>query len=52
VATNAALDKIGCHLLAQSGHDGLARALLPAHTAADGDGLVAVATGAVEADLS
>ncbi|MGF1596097.1 MAG: P1 family peptidase [Acidimicrobiales bacterium] len=50
VATNAALDKVGCRLVAESGHDGLARALYPAHTAADGDALVAVATGAVEAD--
>jgi len=51
VVTNAVVDKVGCHLLAQSGHDGLARALVPAHTAADGDALVAVATGQVEADL-
>jgi L-aminopeptidase/D-esterase-like protein len=50
IATNAALDKVGCYLVAQSGHDGLARALLPAHTGADGDALVAIATGAVEAD--
>ena len=51
IATNAILDKKGCLLLAQSGHDGLARALLPAHTEADGDALVALATGQVEADL-
>lgn len=50
VVTNAVVDKVGCHLLAQSAHDGLARALVPAHTAADGDALVAVATGQVEAD--
>ncbi len=47
VATNAELDKVGCHLLAQSAHDGLARSLLPAHTAADGDGIVTLATGEV-----
>lgn len=47
VATNAELDKVGCHLLAQSAHDGLARSLLPAHTAADGDGFVTLATGDV-----
>lgn len=52
VVTNAILDKTGCHLMAQSGHDGLARSLLPAHTAADGDALVAVSTGEVEADLT
>ncbi len=48
IVTNAAVDKIRCQLLAQSGHDGLARALHPAHTAVDGDALVAAATGAVE----
>lgn len=48
IATNGAVDKIGCQLLAQSGHDGLARSLLPAHTAADGDALVALATGEVD----
>ncbi len=52
IVTNAAIDKMGCHLLAQAGHDGLARALVPAHTAADGDALVAAATGQVEADLT
>ncbi|MEL7158635.1 MAG: P1 family peptidase, partial [Actinomycetota bacterium] len=52
VATNAELDKIGCHLLAQSAHDGLARSLLPAHTTADGDAFVAAATGAVTGDLT
>jgi L-aminopeptidase/D-esterase-like protein len=51
IATNAALDKVGCSLVAQSGHDGLARALLPVHTQADGDALVAVATGPVQAEV-
>lgn len=51
IVTNARLDKLACHLVAQSGHDGMARALLPAHTQADGDAIVAVATGAVDADL-
>jgi L-aminopeptidase/D-esterase-like protein len=51
VATNARLAKLDCLLVAQSGHDGLARALEPAHTAFDGDAVVAAATGAVEADL-
>ncbi len=50
IVTNATADKTLCHWLAQSGHDGLARSLLPAHTSADGDALVAVATGEVEAD--
>lgn len=50
VVTNAAVDKVGCHWLAQGAHDGLARSLLPAHTAADGDAVVVAATGAVIAD--
>lgn len=51
VATNATLDKVGCHLVAQSAHDGLARAVFPAHTRADGDAFVAAATGGVPASL-
>ncbi|MEM9133887.1 MAG: P1 family peptidase [Actinomycetota bacterium] len=51
VATNAVIDKVGCRLVAESAHDGLARSLLPAHTAFDGDAVVACATGEVEADL-
>ena len=51
VATNASLDKVGCLLVAQSGHDGLARALDPVHTSVDGDALVAAATGGVTAAL-
>jgi L-aminopeptidase/D-esterase-like protein len=48
IATNARLDKRACLLVAQSGHDGLARALEPAHSAFDGDALVVAATGGVE----
>ena len=51
VVTNAILDKVGCHLVAQSAHDGLARALEPAHTMADGDAFVASALGEVEAPI-
>jgi L-aminopeptidase/D-esterase-like protein len=51
IATNARLDKTGCFLAALSGHGGIARAIDPAHTRADGDALVAAATGQVEADL-
>jgi L-aminopeptidase/D-esterase-like protein len=51
VATNARLDKIGCHLTAQSAHDGFARALEPAHTTQDGDAAIAIATGETEAPL-
>lgn len=45
VATNARLDKMGCHLVAQGAHDGLARAVFPAHTRADGDAFVVAAVG-------
>lgn len=51
VATNAVADKVLCHHLARSAHDGLARALLPAHTAADGDAFVALATGGAPAGV-
>lgn len=51
VATNARLDKTGCLLVAQSGQDGVARAIVPAHALADGDAIVAAATGAVDAPL-
>lgn len=52
IATNARMDKLGCRLVAESGHDGLARALDPVHTSADGDALVAVATGEAAAAVS
>ena len=51
VATDARCDKLACHLLAQSAHDGLARALRPAHTRFDGDLAIALATGAVDGHL-
>ncbi|MDQ2756288.1 MAG: P1 family peptidase [Actinomycetota bacterium] len=51
VVTNARLDKVGCHVVAQGAHDGLARAVTPPHTRYDGDAFVAAATGQVEADL-
>jgi L-aminopeptidase/D-esterase-like protein len=51
VATNANLDKGQCLLVAQSAHDGMARALEPVHTAVDGDAVVAAAVGGVAAPL-
>jgi L-aminopeptidase/D-esterase-like protein len=51
IATNATLDKVGCLLVAQSGHDGLARALEPVHATVDGDALVAASVGGTEAPL-
>jgi L-aminopeptidase/D-esterase-like protein len=51
VATDARLDKLGCHLVARAGHGGLSRALVPTHTTVDGDGVVAAATGQVDAPV-
>jgi L-aminopeptidase/D-esterase-like protein len=51
VATNARLSKGECLLVAQSAHDGLARALEPVHTQFDGDAAVAAATGAIDAHV-
>lgn len=52
VVTNAVMTKAECHLVAQSSHNGFARALMPAHTAGDGDGVIVAATGELEADLA
>ncbi len=49
VVANAALDKTGCFLAAQAAHGGVDRAVEPAHTRFDGDAMVAVAVGGVEA---
>lgn len=46
VATNAALTKSEITKVAQMAHDGLARAVYPAHTPRDGDTLFGLATGA------
>ncbi|MGI8793372.1 MAG: P1 family peptidase [Acidimicrobiales bacterium] len=51
VATNARLDKGECHLVAQSAHDGLARAIEPVHLREDGDAFVAAATGQITAPV-
>ena len=52
IATNAVLDVAECKRTASAGHAGLARALDPSHTLADGDTVFALATGAVELDRS
>lgn len=44
LATDVTLDAAGCRRLASVGHDGLARALRPAHTMLDGDTLFALST--------
>ncbi len=46
IATDAVMDKAGAKRLAIAAHDGLARALWPAHTHMDGDLVFALATGA------
>jgi len=46
VATDAALTKAQAQRLAIMAHDGLARAVLPAHAPMDGDTIFAAATGA------
>ncbi|HET6237052.1 MAG TPA: P1 family peptidase, partial [Acetobacteraceae bacterium] len=45
VATDATLTKAQAHRLAIMAHDGLARAVLPAHAPMDGDTIFAAATG-------
>ncbi len=52
VATNARLTKEQVNKVAQMAHDGLARAVRPAHTMFDGDTIFAVATGAVSASAT
>lgn len=49
VATDVALDKAGCARLATMGHDGLARALAPVHTVADGDVVFGMSTATRQA---
>ncbi len=48
LATNASLSKGQAKRLAMSGHDGLARAIRPAHTPYDGDTVFALATNEVQ----
>ena len=52
VATNAILDPAECKRTASAAHAGIARALNPSHTLADGDTVFALATGAVGLDRS
>jgi L-aminopeptidase/D-esterase-like protein len=52
VATSARLTKVEANKVAQMAHDGLARAVRPAHTMYDGDTIFALATGAVSADIN
>jgi L-aminopeptidase/D-esterase-like protein len=52
IATNARLTKSEAFSLAGAGHDGLARAVRPAHTMWDGDTVFTLATGEVAAPLA
>lgn len=52
VATDAICTKVDCHLLAMSGHHGLARAIEPSHTRYDGDLVIALATGSANGAVS
>jgi D-aminopeptidase len=49
VATDAALDRTGALRMAVAAQDGIARAIVPAHTAFDGDLVFAAATGTAPA---
>ena len=52
VATNAVLDAAECRRTASASHAGLARALNPSHTLADGDTVFCLATGDLALDRS
>ena len=52
VATNARLSKAELAIVARMAHDGLARAVRPAHTPSDGDTIFAIATGEITDDVS
>lgn len=51
VATNARLTKAQAAKVAQMAHDGLARAIVPAHTPHDGDTIFSLATGTLADDV-
>ena len=50
VLTNAKFDKTRLCKIAGMGHDGMARAIRPVHTSADGDSIFALSLGETEAD--
>lgn len=52
VATNGKLTKEEANKVAQMAHDGIARAVRPAHTLFDGDTLFTLATGKKRADVN
>lgn len=52
IATNAQLSKAHNTKVAQMAHDGIARAINPAHTMYDGDTIFSLATGEISANAS
>jgi len=52
VATNANLSKPMATRMAMMAHDGYARAIIPSHTAGEGDTIFALSTGEVESDIN
>jgi L-aminopeptidase/D-esterase-like protein len=52
VATNARLTKVQATKMAQMAQQGLVRTIIPVHTTLDGDLVIGLATGTVEADLN
>ncbi|MGI2026181.1 P1 family peptidase [Endozoicomonas acroporae] len=52
VVTNGKLTKAQALKMAQMGHDGLSRAIRPAHSMYDGDTIFSAATGEVDADVN
>jgi L-aminopeptidase/D-esterase-like protein len=49
--TNGAISKVDANRVAMRAHDGMARAVRPAHTSYDGDTVFCLASGVVEADI-
>jgi L-aminopeptidase/D-esterase len=52
VATNAALSKVQATKVAQMAQHGLVRAISPVHTTGDGDLVIALSAGSVQADIN
>ena len=52
VATNARLTKLQVTKVAQMAHHGMVRAIAPVHTTLDGDLVIGLATGEMEADVN
>ena len=51
IMTNAKLTKVEANRVAQRGHDGMARAVKPAHTSYDGDVVFGLASGVIETNF-